>query len=274
MANAYHYQNTFRDDLADEFSSVLAMWDDPTEIADLAAWYDGDDSASLDIVNDLVTQWSDKSGNGWHLGPVAGEVLPTLSAIKQSGRNGVFFDYAQKSMLESSYAASGTGSLTTFIVAKRASPESEYGGGSVYKSLLSIGRPDGSSVEIGKFNVAEDRDTGNALTNAHKVSAVNNSNGIMRDGKAHIITSALLYDTDFALEGRVDGLRGELDDRTGIAAADELTPLQIGGSTSASSRRFWGTIYEVLLYSRSLTAEEIRKIEFYLSTKWEIPLQS
>ena len=274
MANAFHYQNTFRDDLADEFSSVLAMWGDPSEIADLEAWYDGDDPSSLAIVNDQVTQWQDKSGNSWHLGPVAGKVLPVISGSQQNGRNGIFFDYAEKAMLESNYTASGTGSLTAFIAAKRASPASEYGGGSVYKSILSIGRPDGTSAEIGKFNIAEDRDSGNVLTNAHKVSAINNGNGIMRDGKAHIITTALLYDTQFSLTGRLDGLLGELDDRTDIAAADDLTPLQVGGSTSASSRRFWGTIYEILLFSRNLTAEEIRKVESYLSTKWAIPLQS
>lgn len=273
MGNAYHYQHTFRDDLADEFSSVLSVLYDPLEIAGLAAWYDGSQLDSLTIANEQVAIWNDLSGNGHHLGPVAGEGLPSISANLQNGRHGIFFDYAASEMMESSYVATGTGSQSAFIVAKRIDANSEYGGGSVYKSLLSIGRPDGSTTETGKLNIVEDRDSGDARSNAHKVSANNSSNGLMRDGKAHIITTILDYPA-FALEGRADALREELDERTEVALADELTPLQIGGSTSASSRRFWGTIYEVLLFNRALASTEIKTIETYLSTKWAIPLQS
>lgn len=273
MTNAYHYQHTFRDDLAHEFSNVLSMWADVRQIPDLAVWHDGDDLASIAIINDLVTQWQDKSGNGWHLGPVSGEGLPSLSSNLQNGRTGVFFNYSSSEMLQSAYTALATGSMSAFIVAKRVDATTPYSGGSVYKSILSIGRPDGTTPETGKLNIVEDRDSGDTRSNAHKVSANNSSNGLMRDGKAHIITTILDYDA-FALEARADAVREELDERTEVALADELTPLQIGGSTSASSRRFWGTIYEILIFNRALTVEEIRKVEFYLSTKWAVPLKS
>lgn len=272
MTNAYHYQNTFRDPLADEFSSVLSVLYDPLKMAGLAAWYDGADEATFSVVNDQVTVWQDKSGNNYHLGPVAGEALPSVSTSLQNGRTGVFFDYALKEMLEANYTAAADGSLSTFIVAKRVDGTSVYDGGSAYKNLLSIGRPDGTSVETGKINITENRDDGSIRCNAHKVSADNSGTGFMLDGKAHILSNILTYATDFSLEGRADGVQGELDARTDIILADELTPLQIGGSTSASSRRFWGTIYEVLLFERALSAAETRKIETYLSTKWAVPL--
>lgn len=274
MTNAFHYQNTFRDPLADEFGAVLGTLYNPLDMAGLAVWHDGADLSSMTIVNDQITVWDDKSGNGNHLGPVAGEVLPSVSANLQNGRTGIFFDYAEKAMLESNYIAAGDGSLSGFVVAKRVDDSSAYGGGSVYKSILSIGRPDGTSEENGKFNIHENRDSGKPHTNAHKVSADNHASGLMLDGKAHIITSILQYGAEFYLSGYADGVLEEHDDRTGIAQADELTPLQVGGSTSAGSRRFWGTIYEILLFERVLTSEEVQKIETYLSTKWAIPLQS
>ncbi len=274
MTNAFHYMNTFDDALANEFAGVLSMRYDPREMAGLAVWHDGSDAASLTIVNDQVALWADKSGNNHPLGPVAGEALPSLSSNLQNGMRGVFFDYALKEMMESNYFAAGDDSLTIFVVAKRVDASTSYGGGSVYKNILSVGRPDGTTPETGKINVFEDRDSGDARTNAHKVSANNSASGLMQNGKAHILTSILIYDTNFSLEGRADGMREELDDRTDIGLADELGPLQIGGSTSASSRRFWGTVYEVLIYARALNAAETLIIEKYLSAKWGITLQS
>lgn len=274
MSNAFHYQNTFDDELAQEFAGVLSIGYDPRNMEGLAVWHDGGDASTLTIVNDQVAVWSDKSGNNHPLGPVAGEALPSLSTNLQNGMHGIFFDYSLKEMMESNYAASAAGSLSVFIVAKRVDASTLYDGGSVYKNILSIGRPDGTTPETGKINIFEDRDSGDVRTNAHKISANNDAAGLMQDGQAHIITSILTYGANFSLEGRADGLREELDARTNIGLADELSPLQVGGTTSASSRRFWGTIYEILLFSRNLNAEEIRKIENYLSTKWAIPLQS
>lgn len=272
MASAFHYQNTFRDPLADEFTKVLSTLYDPLNMTGLAIWHDAADLSSMDIVNDQITVWADKSGNDNHLGPVAGEVLPSVGSNLQNGRTGVFFDYTEKAMLESNYTAASDGSLSGFVVAKRVDGSTAYGGGSVYKSILSIGRPDGSSEEIGKFNIAEDRDSGKPLTTAHKVAANNNASGLLADGKAHILTSILNYGAEFYLAASADGVLEEQDDCTGIAVADELTPLQVGGSTTAGSRRFWGTIYEILLFERVLEAAEIRTIETYLSTKWGIAI--
>ncbi len=274
MSNAYHYMNTFKDALANEFAGVLSLRYDPRDMPALAVWHDGSDAASLTIVNDQVAVWADKSGNNHPLGPVAGEALPSLSPNLQNGMRGVFFDYALKEMMESNYFAAGDDSLSVFVVAKRVDASTSYGGGSVYKNILSIGRPDGTTPETGKINIYEDRDSGDARTNAHKVSANNSADGLMLDGQAHILTSILTYGANFSLEGRADGLREELDDRTGIGVADELGPLQIGGSISASSRRFWGTVYEVLIYARALNATETQIIESYLSAKWGVALQS
>ncbi|MEZ5690502.1 MAG: hypothetical protein R3D71_02415 [Rickettsiales bacterium] len=274
MTNAYHYANTFDDALANEFEGVLSMRYDPRDMQGLAVWHDGSDTASLIIVNDQVAVWADKSGNNHPLGPVAGEALPSLSASLQNGMRGVFFDYAAKEMMESDYIAAADGSISAFVVAKRVDASSLYDGGSVYKNILSIGRPDGTTTETGKINITEDRDSGDVRTNAHKVSANNSAGEILWDGKAHILTSILTYATNFSLEGRADGVREELGERTSIGLADELGPLQIGGSTSASSRRFWGTVYEVLIYERALNPAETQIIEKYLSAKWGVVLQS
>jgi len=274
MSNAFHYQNTFDDPLAQEFRKIFSLEFLPPQLAGLQLWLDSDQSDAFTLdAQGYIERWTDYSGNEHHATQSNTADRPIISSNMQNDIAGVFFDYsANKPMLVSGYTPTSADSLTAFIVAKRVDDSSEYGGGSVYKSLLSSGRPDSSSVEVGKFNMAESRDTGQVNTITHLVNAYNTPLGTMRDGKAHLLVGRFSIDAnnDGYNEGRGDGITEELDDFTAAADADEILPMEIGGSQSASSRRFWGTIYEVVVFNRALTDSELDQMERYLSAKWAL----
>jgi hypothetical protein len=275
MATAYHYQNTFNDELAQEFRQTLSLGFSPNEISGLQLWLDSSqpDAFMLDG-QDHIERWTDYSGNDHHAIQTNTADRPIVSASLQNDIAGVFFDYStNRPLLISDYIPNIEDALTIFVVARRVDVANIYDGGSVYKTLLSSGRPDGSTVETGKINISENRDNGQIYTVAHKVSAYNSPEGFMHDGKSHLITSQVNPDAapGYAF-GRADRITEEKDERDPFAAADEVLPVQIGGSANTSTRRFWGTIYEVLIYDQALDDAQIEQVERYLSAKYALNL--
>ena len=275
MSNAFHYQNTFDDELAKEFRQILSLGFSPTDITGLQLWLDSTqpDAFTLDGQNH-IEQWKDVSGNEHHAIQTNTADRPVISSNLQNNIAGVFFNYStNRPLLITDYVPLADDSLTIFIIAKRVDVSQSYGGGSVYKTMLSSGRPDSSTTETGKVNISENRDTGQVQTVAHKVNAYNAPAGFMHDGKAHLITSQVNPDAapGYVL-GRADLITEEKDERDPFATANEMLPMQIGGALSTSTRRFWGTIYEVLVFDRALDDTEITLIETYLNSKWTLNL--
>jgi len=58
----------------------------PTDLPGLVSWYDASDDSSITTIGGRVSQWSDKSGNGWHLT----QSTSTLRPLKANRR--LFFD--------------------------------------------------------------------------------------------------------------------------------------------------------------------------------------
>lgn len=270
MSNAYHYQHTFNDEQAEEFRKILSMPFDPLHLDGMKLWLDASDLSRLTVDgSNKVSQWDDKSGLSHHAVQGTSTDQPISGQETLDGKNGVFFDYLSKHIMTSGYLPQAGDSLTSFILARRVDDSTPYGGGSVYKSLLSSGRPDTSGAEVGKYNVSENRDTGRLQTVSHKTNAYNSPDGTMLDGRAHIISSHLdLIADPNHVEGRADGVVEEFDDMYDPPVADDILLFEIGGSTSAGSRRFWGTIFEILIYDQPLSDEDILKVELYLAEKW------
>ena len=275
MSNAYHYQSTFDDPLAQEFRKILSLGFAPTEIAGLQLWLDSAQPNALILDGQShIEQWEDLSGNEHHAIQTNTADRPIISANLQNSIAGVFFDYsANRPLLITDYIPGANDSLTIFLVVKRHDSTQAYSGGSVYKTILSSGRPDSSSTEVGKINIAENRDSGLVQTVSHKVNAYNSNAGFLLDDQAHLLTSQLNLQSDpLYLLARSDGVDKERDERSSMDVATELLPVQVGGSSTTSTRHFWGTIYEVMLFDRALDEADILQIESYLNSKWALNL--
>ncbi len=53
---------------------------DPTTIASLVGWYDAADASTITLNGDLVSQWDDKSGNGYHVYQASAASQPKYQA--------------------------------------------------------------------------------------------------------------------------------------------------------------------------------------------------
>lgn len=56
------------------------------------AWFDASDAASVTLDASAVTQWNDKSGNGYHLSQATGANQPTYTTAGLNGLNVITFD--------------------------------------------------------------------------------------------------------------------------------------------------------------------------------------
>lgn len=64
----------------------------PLDLPSLVAWYDASDTATITSSGGAVSQWDDKSGNGYHLTQATGAMKPTTGSTTQNGLNTVSFD--------------------------------------------------------------------------------------------------------------------------------------------------------------------------------------
>jgi hypothetical protein len=64
----------------------------PTDISGLALWLDADDAATITQAAGAVSQWNDKSGNGYHATQALGSVQPITGTRTINGANTLDFD--------------------------------------------------------------------------------------------------------------------------------------------------------------------------------------
>jgi hypothetical protein len=101
---------------------------DPRRLANLTGWYDATDSASYTEVSGQISEWRDKSGAGNHLTQDTGNDRPTLfvssndvqtaTRAEINGKQALFFDGDNDRIFTTNTVTSGQ-SRTVFAVAQR-----------------------------------------------------------------------------------------------------------------------------------------------------------
>lgn len=64
----------------------------PTDISGLILWLDADDATIITESGGSVSQWDDKSGNGFNVVQTTGSRQPTTNLVTVNGRNAIDFD--------------------------------------------------------------------------------------------------------------------------------------------------------------------------------------
>lgn len=93
----------------------------PTDLTGLVAWYDASDTATITATGGNVTDWNDKSGNGYHLQDIAG--TPVTGSATINGLN--VLSYTDDSLQNASVPMSGA-SRTWFIVIEINASDTSY----------------------------------------------------------------------------------------------------------------------------------------------------
>lgn len=76
----------------DEAAFQKRLWTPASDRAEsITAWYDGSDLSSMTFGTSGISQWNDKSGNGWHATQATDAFRPTLNRNAYNGLSAVTF---------------------------------------------------------------------------------------------------------------------------------------------------------------------------------------
>ena len=230
----------------------MALWT-PAEIT-TSLWLDAADASTFTLTGASVNQWADKSGNSRHAAPAVA-AKPTLTANALNSLSGVSFASTGNALITPSFDnPSGSDGLSLFAVLKR------------------TGIPVGSSNIFTKGLVNAQWSlywTGSDFSSFSNISATGNTasfsgvssnvnvvfSGVMSDAAIHQYFNGLL----------MSGSAGAATRSFGAASA-----LTIGSSPTStySTNRFQGLLFEAVLIHGDLTTDTRQKVEGYLAWKW------
>lgn len=216
---------------------------DPRSITGLAAWFDAADASTVTLVNDAVSQWNDKSGNGRNASQSTANNRPTY-ADTRNGRSVITFNGTSHTLTTGSFTQNQPS--TMFLVARWASNASGTGGNAVDGFLSNrAGLYRRTTNNWGMFAGTE-LFSGTPDTNWHQFAGIYNST-----------SSALRVDGSQLTSGNV----GSQNVTSGLAL----------GSYNGTTSFFGGSIAEMLFYGGALSASQISSVERYLRSKWALP---
>lgn len=251
----------------------------PRSIANLAAWYDAADSATL-TVSTGVSAWADKSGNGRTLGQTTGNNQPISGTRTIGGKNALDFDGANdtltcgftigditSSKAFTAFSVSSSDTLTTEFAVQvwmdrtlAGDSSGWYLGRRTTRIDSNIG--DGTVSGATTANVAYRRfDEATTSPGIYAVSASASSNTVRMWKNGTIKTTTLWF--------------GTMATSAFLSQGSANHRIVVGGSSAVANsdalEHFHdGLIGEILIYSQELSTAQASAIARYLGTKWGI----
>jgi hypothetical protein len=211
------------------------------------AWYDASDTSSITHVAGSVSQWNDKSGNGFHLTQATGSRQPITGTRTLNGLNVLDFQDAQVLSITSAMNNIGNGANTAFCVAMNDTTNSYDWYYNANSNDIGLNR-NGSSIRA-LHSVAF---TLNSLlltanTDPHVVGHIRNGTNL-----------SAFYD-------------GNVDTADAIAEDIAITNFNIGSEGNGGSNGLDGIIGSFIWFQFELTTAEMNQVGNMLKTKWGTP---
>ena len=215
-------------------------------------WLDASDASTIALSGSNVTQWNDKSGNGYNATIGAGTITYASNSMVLTGTQ-VFFTTAPTLTTQSGFAVvsctAGNPSGMDIISVKTTSTGGNTGAviqqivtatPNNYQQLTSYG---GTILAAGTTSVP----TGTKILNNYTFNS----------------TSASIY-----LNGT------QTASVTGSFTINASGTISIGDfwANAINAEAFKGNIYEIIVYNTVLTTQQRQQVEGYLSNKWRITL--
>ena len=217
---------------------------DPRSLSNLAVWFDAADSTTI-TTSTGVSEWRTKvSGSTIKATQVTGNNQPAYQTAQQNGKNALYFDGTNDIMLIGDLSATFP-SGATLIAAYCPDSDTDYTLVQSANNNSFWAYPTGRTY-IGTFKATR-------FNNVASASMPTNANGVVAiasDATAYrvYINNTLAHDV----------------------AADYLagTVHNIGANGLGTTYKGW--IYELIYYSRALSASELTRAYRYLQGKWAI----
>lgn len=248
----------------------------PIPTTNLKAWYDAADTATISLSGSNVTQWDDKSGNGYHLTQGNNSLRPQSGTLTINSKNVLDFDNGKVDTLVASTASdwtfmSDTTASTTFIVW-----DMDVAPGSGNNDFVLATR--GGSVGSGAGFLVAIADSGNTRHN------INNTSGNIVSNTS---TSTSATNTPVVWTIKSDPNNGTTADKSSIfknsgtaeknntltgavATSTPASALRVGDYTDSGGISLDGQIAEIIIYSGILNGTDTTTVIDYLKSKWGI----
>jgi hypothetical protein len=226
------------------------------------AWFDASDPYTIIETSGSVSEWRDKSGNGYHVTQGTATNQPTTGSRTQNGLNVLEFISGGDYLDGGDILDLGTNSFSSFTVVKwddalPASPWGKHIAGStdgrygLYRTSTTLNSQyDPDAGNTGTVTYA-DTDTTTRL-----ITTVLDRNGA---SSSHVLR----------IDGAVVATKAFTDPGT---SWDTSAPWRVGRYGTSTSFDFDGVIGEIVLLFKTATADEISRVENYLANKWGIAL--
>ena len=243
----------------------------PLGISNLSFWYDASDAASITSSGGLISQWNDKSGNGYHA-TASGALRPTLTSSYLNGNPVVTFGGSQYLTATTSQTSNA---FTHFIVAAKTSASS--GAPNEYSRLLSLWNTDGAGAGADYTS-----------TDAFLLSWYSSStfSGVAGPGSAVYRNSTSIAATKLSIGTphlslvKLDGINVthtlDSDTVTGTTSSTAVNAnrqtIGAGGSGGGGDQFLIGWVAESIMYNKVLNSTEVGTITNYLRAKWGVGL--
>lgn len=241
---------------------------DPKNVTGLTVWLKADAGITKDGSN-LVSDWTDQSGNGNNFSQSTAGNKPVYTASAQNSLPTIVFDGSNDYLTTAASVTLGT--YTLFAVVSRPTwAASSYGGlwGHNFASNGSAGRAVG--VTGGALNSWQNNEffsCGNGYNLTPGPYAFGPI-GTMTNNSYHMISVGLGSADSFLRKDGASIVRVS----NNAAVTSSSTRMSLGTWYLAATSDFWGGgIAEVLIYNSVLSATNITSIENYLKTKWATP---
>lgn len=244
---------------------------DPRRISSIAGWWDASDSSTVTLNGTSVSQLNDKSGLGRNASQGTAANQPGTTTI--NSKNAMLFDGSNDHLTLGAglFGFAHTDSFSVFAVVKRTS---DSGIGCIWGKQESSGFARGYALTVFSTASSPSNILGLQMRNQAGVQAWRNSAWTFAQ-------DPVVVSTVYTGTGTVAGmtLKQNGSERTYSTQSDTLAGNVITNSVAAcigsrdgGNLSFNGTIGEIIVYSKALSASEVAAVERYLAGKWGVTL--
>jgi hypothetical protein len=236
----------------------------PTDLLGCLLWLDASDSASVIRSSNLVSQWSDKSGNANHATQAVGANQPTYVAAGLNGRPCLDWGSSPPVGMGLSTPSITYGAFTIFIVlnavAGHGYPCAHWNAGGqqdyIYRQTASfyVNRAGGASSR----NVSSAGGAATWLVGARVLTRRFDGTHAGNIARTLGATTWTPFDAPALGGGANDGGTGTV---AGVVTI---------GNHPSTAEAFRGTIAEVIIFNRALSDGECIAMERYITAKWAL----
>ena len=232
-------------------------------------WLDAADASTITLNGSTVSQWSDKSGNGFHVTQATASAQPTYQATGFNSQPTVYFDASDDEMGCDQTSVSSQGDLFYAAVFQMLSDTAQW--------RMIVGTNTSSPLGSGGTLLMQRMSTRSEI-------GIHNS-GVADTGSTYAVQVTDLFVPRIATVGRNGGVNGSggtiTVTATGPSQPSYLTQavqnwttveatsrIQIGGRQQSVTSWSNSLISEVVVMNRNATTLERQKLEGYLAHKW------